>query len=56
MVEPLVQRICATAGFEVAYPFPRLTYQQAMFSYGSTSRTCDCLPFMPSRISFPEPI
>jgi len=34
VIEPLVQRSCAVAGFEVATPFPRMTYQQAMRSYG----------------------
>jgi len=34
VIEPLVQRSCAVAGFEVATPFPRMTYRQAMRSYG----------------------
>ena len=35
VVEPLVERVCAVAGFEVKAPFPRLTYAEAMRSYGS---------------------
>jgi aspartyl-tRNA synthetase len=34
VVEPLVQRVCAVAGFDVAVPFPRITYAEAMRSYG----------------------
>jgi aspartyl-tRNA synthetase len=34
VIEPLVVRLAAVAGFQIAAPFPRLTYQQAMRSYG----------------------
>jgi aspartyl-tRNA synthetase len=34
VIEPLVQRICAVAGYDVQIPFPRLTYAEAMRSYG----------------------
>ncbi len=34
VIEPLVERICRVAGFEVSGPFPRLTYAEAMRSYG----------------------
>jgi len=34
VIEPLVQRICEVAGFKVETPFTRLTYAQAMRSYG----------------------
>jgi aspartyl-tRNA synthetase len=53
VVEPLVQRICATAGFEIAYPFPRLTYQQAMFSYGSDKPDVRLPPFHAVEDLFP---
>jgi aspartyl-tRNA synthetase len=33
-VEPMVQRICKEAGFEVPIPFPRMSYAEAMRSYG----------------------
>src|SRR5438105_3826117 len=35
VIEPMVQKICAVAGYEVPLPFPRLTYAEAMRSYGS---------------------
>src|SRR5258706_2880274 len=35
VVEPMVQKICAVAGYNVTIPFPRLTYAEAMRSYGS---------------------
>jgi aspartyl-tRNA synthetase len=35
VVEPMVQRICEVAGYHVSLPFPRLTYAEAMRSYGS---------------------
>ena len=33
-IEPLMQRMCKVAGFEIPAPFVRLTYDQAMRSYG----------------------
>jgi aspartyl-tRNA synthetase len=33
-IEPLMQRVCEVAGYKVATPFPRMTYEQAMRSYG----------------------
>ncbi|HWQ54759.1 MAG TPA: aspartate--tRNA ligase [Bryobacteraceae bacterium] len=35
VIEPLVQRICSVAGYDVCFPFPRITYAEAMRSYGS---------------------
>ena len=35
VIEPLVQRVCEVAGFDVQAPFPRMTYAEAMRSYGS---------------------
>jgi aspartyl-tRNA synthetase len=34
VIEPLVMRVCGVAGFDIPYPFPRLTYAQAMEQYG----------------------
>lgn len=33
-VEPLVKRVCEVAGFQIEGKFPRLTYAEAMRSYG----------------------
>ncbi|HLK64566.1 MAG TPA: aspartate--tRNA ligase [Bryobacteraceae bacterium] len=35
VIEPLMQRVCEVAGYRVEIPFPRITYAQAMESYGS---------------------
>src|ERR1700704_5660308 len=35
VIEPLVNKVCKVAGFGVETPFPRLTYADAMRSYGS---------------------
>jgi aspartyl-tRNA synthetase len=35
VIEPLVKRVCEVAGFEGKTPFPRLSYAEAMRSYGS---------------------
>jgi aspartyl-tRNA synthetase len=35
VIEPLAQRLCAVAGFNVESKFPRLTYAEAMRGYGS---------------------
>ncbi len=34
VIEPLVKQSCAVAGFEIETPFPRMSYEQAMRSYG----------------------
>jgi len=34
VIEPLMKRVCEVAGFEVSTPFARLTYAEAMRSYG----------------------
>jgi aspartyl-tRNA synthetase len=34
VIEPVLQRVARVAGYEVAIPFPRMTYEQAMRSYG----------------------
>jgi aspartyl-tRNA synthetase len=47
VVEPLVQRICETAGYRVQAPFPRLTYAEAMRSYGSDKPDCRIPPMHP---------
>ena len=34
VIEPMLYRVFQAAGYEIQTPFPRLTYQQAMRSYG----------------------
>ena len=53
VIEPLVQRVCAVAGFYVSFPFPRLTYQQAMRSYGIDKPDLRLPPFHPVEDLFP---
>src|SRR5271155_2229052 len=45
VVEPMLQRVCKTAGVDIAVPFPRLTYAQAMRSYGSDKPDLRLPPF-----------
>src|SRR2546426_126183 len=35
VIEPMLQQVAKAAGFDVPIPFPRLTYAEAMRSYGS---------------------
>jgi aspartyl-tRNA synthetase len=35
VIEPLVKQVCAVVGFPIETPLPRLTYAEAMRSYGS---------------------
>jgi aspartyl-tRNA synthetase len=44
VVEPLIQRVGEVAGFQVSAPFPRLTYAEAMRSYGSDKPDCRIPP------------
>ena len=53
-IEPLIQRVCEVAGFSVAAPFPRLTYAQAMCSYGSDKPDCRVPPMHPIEDLLPE--
>jgi len=45
VVEPLIQRVCEVAGFPIAFPFPRLTWEQAMRSYGTDKPDLRLPPF-----------
>jgi aspartyl-tRNA synthetase len=54
VIEPLVERICAVAGKRVTAPFPRLTYAQAMRSYGSDKPDLRLPPFHTVEDLFPE--
>ena len=54
VIEPLVKRVCAVAGFDVATPFPRLSYAQAMRSYGSDKPDRRVPPMYPVEDLLPE--
>src|SRR3954453_9707622 len=45
VVEPMVQRVCAVAGHPVDGKFPRMTYAEAMRSYGSDKPDLRLPPF-----------
>jgi aspartyl-tRNA synthetase len=53
VIEPLVQKICAVAGYDVKTPFPRLTYAEAMRSYGSDKPDRRVPPMYPVEDQFP---
>jgi len=53
-IEPLIERVCEVAGFHVKAPFPRLTYAQAMRSYGSDKPDCRIPPMHPVEDLLPE--
>jgi aspartyl-tRNA synthetase len=54
VIEPLVQRVCQVAGFQVEIPFPRLTYAEAMRSYGSDKPDRRIPPMHAVEHLFPE--
>jgi aspartyl-tRNA synthetase len=54
VIEPLVQRICEAAGVKVRYPFPRLTYAEAMRSYGIDKPDLRIPPMHPVEDLVPE--
>ncbi|MCX6624799.1 MAG: aspartate--tRNA ligase, partial [Acidobacteria bacterium] len=53
VIEPLVERICKVAGFDVAAPFPRISYAEAMRSYGSDKPDMRVPRFHPVEDLFP---
>jgi aspartyl-tRNA synthetase len=54
VIEPLVKRVCEVAGFEVATPLPRLTYAEAMRSYGSDKPDRRIPPMYPVEDLLPD--
>ena len=44
-IEPLMQRVCKLAGYDIPAPFPRITYDRAMQSYGSDKPDLRLPPF-----------
>ncbi len=53
-IEPLIEKVCETAGFTVKAPFPRISYAQAMRSYGSDKPDCRVPPMHPVADLLPE--
>jgi aspartyl-tRNA synthetase len=54
VIEPLLVRVCKEAGFTVEAPFPRMTYAQAMRSYGIDKPDMRVPPFYCVEDLFPE--
>src|SRR5205085_3767754 len=54
VVEPTVQRICKEAGYHIPAPFRRLTYAEAMRSYGSDKPDSRIPPMHPVNDLLPE--
>ncbi len=53
-IEPLIEKICTVAGYDVKAPFPRFTYAQAMRSYGSDKPDLRIPPMHPVEDLFGE--
>ena len=53
VIEKLMVRVCAEAGFEVTTPFPRMTYAEAMRGYGIDKPDLRLPPFAPVEDLFP---
>jgi len=54
VIEPLIERVCAVAGYQVKAPFDRLTYAQAMRHYGSDKPDRRVPPMHPVEDLLPE--
>ncbi len=54
VIEPLMQRVCEVAGYQVPTPFPRLTYAEAMRLYGSDKPDLRLPPMLPVEDLFAE--
>ncbi len=54
VIEPLIQRTCEVAGHPVTAPFPRMTYAEAMRSYGSDKPDLRIPPMHPVGDLAPE--
>ena len=54
VIEPLVERVCEVAGFQVKAPFPRITYAEAMSNYGSDKPDTRIPPMFPVEDLLPD--
>jgi aspartyl-tRNA synthetase len=54
VMEPLVRKICAAAGYQVTIPFPRMTYAEAMRHYGTDKPDTRVPPMYPVEDLFPK--
>ena len=53
-IEPLVERVCKVAGYDVKAPFPRISYAEAMRSYGIDKPDLRVPPMHPVADLLPE--
>jgi len=54
VIEPLVERVCREAGYAVGTPFQRLSYAEAMRSYGIDKPDCRVPPMHPVEDLLPD--
>jgi aspartyl-tRNA synthetase len=54
VIEPLIQRVCEAAGHEAPASFPRLTYAEAIRSYGSDKPDMRVPPMVPYELAGTE--
>jgi aspartyl-tRNA synthetase len=54
VIEPLIKRVCEVAGFETTLPFPRISYADAMRSYGIDKPDRRIPPMYPVEDLFPD--
>jgi aspartyl-tRNA synthetase len=53
-IEPLIEKVCEAAGYTVKAPFPRISYAEAMRSYGIDKPDCRIPPMHPVADLLPE--
>jgi aspartyl-tRNA synthetase len=53
-IEPLVKKVCEVSGYSVETPFPKLTYEQAMRSYGIDKPDMRIPPFFEVQDIMPD--